>query len=120
MSNQNPPPPPGGQFPQQPVPGQPYFPPQKKKHTARNVILIVIGIFILLIGGCFALIGGAANEVSKSIDKHENQKGGSNNPIMIKTIGEAFTIGTTAYAKGWSFKNDALDQADVQLRRLAG
>ena len=91
----------------------PNLPKPKKKHTVRNVILVILGLGILFIGGCMALIGGAANEVSKSIDEHENQKGGSNNPITLK-VGEAFTIGDTSYAKGWTLKNDVLGSAEVK------
>lgn len=85
----------------------------KKKHTVRNIILVLLALGILFVGGCMALIGGAANEVSKAIDEHENQEGGSNNPITLK-VGEAFTIGDTSYAAGWTVKNDVLDTAVVK------
>lgn len=91
----------------------PNLPTPKKKHTVRNVILVLLGLFILFMGGCMALIGGAANEVSKSIDEHENQEGGSNNPITLE-VGEAFTIGDTSYAGGWTVKNDVLGSAEVK------
>jgi hypothetical protein len=90
----------------------PNLPKQKKKHTLRNVILAFLVLCVLFIGGCMALIGGAANEVSKSIDEHENQKGGSKNPITI-TEGKAFSIGDIDYLGGWKMKNDALDQAEI-------
>lgn len=91
----------------------PNLPKPKKKHTVRNVILVILALGILFMGGCMALIGGAANEISKSIDEHENQKGGSNNPITLK-VGESFTIGDTSYAEGWTVKNDVLDSAEVK------
>jgi hypothetical protein len=55
----------------------PHLPKPKKKHTVRNIFLGIIALGILFTAGCMALIGGAANEISKSIDEHENQKGGS-------------------------------------------
>jgi hypothetical protein len=91
----------------------PNLPKPKKKHTVRNVIPVILALGILFMGGCMALIGGAANEVSKAIDEHENQKGGSNNPITLE-VGEGFTIGDTAYAAGWTVKNDVLDSAVVK------
>ncbi len=90
----------------------PNLPKVKKKHTLRNVILVLLALGILMVGGCMALVGGAANEISKSIDEHENQKGGSKNPITL-TVGEGFTIGDIDYAKGWTVENDVLDSADV-------
>lgn len=50
-------------YPQQP-PGQ-YGPPPKKKHTVRNVILVLLGLGVLGLAGCMALIVGAGNEVDK-------------------------------------------------------
>jgi hypothetical protein len=91
----------------------PNLPKPKKKHTVRNVFLAIIALGVLFVGGCMALIGGAANEISKSIDEHENQKGGSNNPITLD-VGEGFTIGDTSYAKGWTVKNDVLGSAEVK------
>jgi hypothetical protein len=51
-------------YPQQPPPGQ-YGPPPKKKHTVRNVILVLLGLGVLGLAGCMALIVGAGNEVDK-------------------------------------------------------
>lgn len=87
--------------------------PPKKKHTVRNVMLIVIALLVLFIGGCMALIGGALKSIDDDIKDHENQEGGVNNPITVK-VGEAFTIGDAAYSKGWTIKKDALDFADVE------
>src|SRR5689334_5319305 len=82
-------------------------PKPKKKHTVRNVIIAIIVVVLLLMAGCMALIAGAANEVDKAINKHENQKGGSSNPITVKE-GQAFTIGKIDYLGGWSLKQDIL------------
>lgn len=56
------------QYPQQPPPGQ-YGPPPKKKHTARNVFLVLGLLAVLGIGGCMALVVGAGNEVTKQAEK---------------------------------------------------
>lgn len=42
-----------------------YAQPKKKKHTLRNVLLILLGLTLLGIAGCFALVGSAVNEVDK-------------------------------------------------------
>ena len=40
----------------------------KKNHTARNVLLGLTLLFILVIAGCATLLGGAAKSVSDSLD----------------------------------------------------
>lgn len=59
-------PPNPGQYPYQP---QYAPPPPKKSHTVRNVLLILLGIFVLGFAGCIALVGGAA----KSIDNESKR-----------------------------------------------
>ena len=49
----------------------PNLPKPKKKHTVRNVILIIIVLFVAGTAGCLALIGGAANEIDKSIKRDD-------------------------------------------------
>lgn len=75
-----PPPPPaqtprGQQYGPPPVQGaQSYgFPPQKKSNLTRNVIIAAVVGFILLCGGCFALIGSAADDVAKEAGKDTTQ-----------------------------------------------
>ncbi|GAA1480342.1 hypothetical protein GCM10009624_07820 [Gordonia sinesedis] len=49
--------------------GQPYQqPPQKKRKIWPWVLGGVILVFILIIGGCMALVGTAANEVDKAVN----------------------------------------------------
>ncbi len=89
-------------------------PPAKKSHTVRNVILILIAVFVLFIGGCIALIGGAANEIDNAIDEAEtsdSEPGGPDNPLEI-TEGEAFSVSGFDYAAGWSV-GDEFDLAGV-------
>jgi hypothetical protein len=86
--------------------------PPKKKHTVRNVILIVLALVILAFAGCMAMVVGGANEVSKSIDKNANKQGGDSNPMAI-TAGKAFEVDGFKYAAGWKVSKDALGDAQV-------
>ena len=42
-----------------------------KKHTVRNVLLGVTAVLVLMMAGCAALIGGAANEVVEELDAQQ-------------------------------------------------
>ncbi|MGJ9422654.1 DUF2510 domain-containing protein [Aeromicrobium sp. CF3.5] len=82
--------------------------PAKKSHTLRNIILVLIAVFVLFIGGCIALIGGAANEIDNAIDESESadaEPGGPDNPLEI-TEGEAFSVSGFDYAAGWSIGSE--------------
>ncbi|MDE9365747.1 hypothetical protein PZ938_09035 [Luteipulveratus sp. YIM 133132] len=81
--------------------------PPKKKHTVRNVILIVIGVCILGIGGCSVLVIGGAAKVANDIEKSDNAPGGPKNPLAI-TQGKAFEVQGFSYAAGWSVGNDEI------------
>lgn len=92
------------QQPQHPQQGQPYppqgyqqAPPAKKKHTVRNVLLVIVLLLVLVIGGCMALIAGAANEVDKALD----DEAANDKPVAV-TEGAAFTHDGFAAHKGWS------------------
>lgn len=84
-----------GQSPQYYAP-----PPQKKSHTLRNVLLVLIVLAVLFVGGCLAIVGLAANEASDSISKDANKPGGTDNPLEI-TEGKAFEVDDFKYAAGW-------------------
>jgi hypothetical protein len=80
----------------------------KKKHTVRNVVIAVLVVFILFVAGCMALLGSAANEVSKSIDasiEADKQPGGPDNPMKI-IPGKAFEVSGFEYAPGWNVGED--------------
>lgn len=79
----------------------------KQKHTVRNVLIALTVGSILLVGGCAALIGGAANEVNESLEQDANKAGGTDNPMSI-VPGEAFEVDGFSYAGGWSVGEDAL------------
>jgi hypothetical protein len=87
----------GGQPPMGQPPQHTYAPqPPKKKHTVRNVLLILVLLLVLAIGGCMALLGTAANEASKELDKEaQNDK-----PTAVAE-GTAFEHDGYAIAKGW-------------------
>ena len=87
--------------------------PPKKKHTVRNILLIFVLLTGLGIAGCAALVGGAANEVSKSIEADANKAGGTDNPLTIEQ-GKAFEVDGFKYAAGWSIGKDALGDLDVK------
>lgn len=98
---------------------QQYTPP-KKKHTARNIFIVIGVALVLLVGGCVALLGSAANEVDKSIKRGETEVGGTNNPLEIKP-GKAFEVRGFAYKAGWKLGNDELgDMAVTGLRVTNG
>ena len=99
----NPPP------PQQAHPPQGYYPPQqpKKKHTARNIILVLVGLMILAFGGCMALVAGGVNEIDKAItasEKQDRASGGPDNPMTIQA-GKAFEIRGMEFQKGWKLNS---------------
>lgn len=56
---------------QQPGFQQPGYqqPPHKKTHGLRNVLLIVVLLFVLLMGGCLAVLGLGASEVANDANK---------------------------------------------------
>ena len=85
---------------QSPPPG--YFPPQpqKKSHTVRNVFLALGLIFILFVGGCFAIVGAGLNAADKAIKENDSRAGGADNPLTI-VEGKAFEVDGFNYAAGW-------------------
>ncbi len=85
---------------------------QKKKHTVRNVLSGIIALSILFFAGCTALVGGAANEVSQSIEKDASKPGGTDNPMTI-VPGKALEVDRFAYAAGWGVRADALGDMEV-------
>lgn len=83
--------------------------PPKKKHTVRNVILVLIALSILFIGGCLALVGGAVNEVDKALQAEaENDK-----PVEV-TEGEAFTHDEYQADEGWRVARDGMGTATIK------
>lgn len=105
---------------QPPYPSQGYAPqqPPKKKHTLRNVILIITGLIVLTFVGCSVLLGAAVNEVDKSIKESENEAGGTNNPITIEE-GKAFSVRGFDYDAGWKIKKDEFGTFEIVKLKVA-
>ena len=62
-----------------------------------------------------ALVGGAANEISKSIDESEakdSEPGGPDNPLEVAE-GEAFSVSGFEYGAGWKVANGEFGGAEV-------
>lgn len=97
---------------QQPY-GQPQQPAPKKRHTVRNVLLVLTAVFVLFVGGCLALVGGVANEVDKAIKENDNKPGGANNAMTISE-GKAFEVDGFNYAAGWSIRKDVVGDIDIK------
>lgn len=88
-------------------------PPQKKKHTVRNVLLILVLLFVLFIAGCMALIGKAADEASKSIDEETK----NDTPTAIEE-GKPFEHDGFAAAGGWKVAPEQFGGATIKGLKL--
>lgn len=87
--------------------------PQKKSHTLRNVLLVVVLLFVLMIGGCLALFGAAVNEVDKAITEEEQ------NDIPTEVVeGGAFTHDSYDVESGWSVKRDGIGGVTIKGLRI--
>lgn len=80
----------------------------KKKHTVRNIFLILFALFVLSVGGCMALIGGAASEMDKAM----NEEAANDKPSKV-TEGKAFEHDIWSVKSGWSVKGGMLG-ADIK------
>jgi hypothetical protein len=90
-------------------------PPPTKSHTARNILIIFGVLFVLFVGGCFAVIAVTANEVDNVIDdaiEADQQPGGPDSPLEI-TEGEAFEVNGFDYAAGWGVQGDSLGFIEI-------
>lgn len=89
-------------------------PAPKKKHTVRNVILILCALAIAGFVGCTALVGSAFNEADKAVKKHDENK----KPHDI-TEGKAFSHDVWEGSSGWKVTvGGPLDTADVEGLKL--
>jgi hypothetical protein len=73
-------------------------PAPKRRHTWIKVLLILGACFLVLIGGCAALIGSAANEVSQELA--EDQSGDVSDPSEVKSkagLNQALSLKGTTY-----------------------
>jgi hypothetical protein len=91
----------------QPAYGQPQYgtpqpyavQPVKEGHTARNILIVFGVLFLLLVGGCIAVVAVVGNKVNDAIN--DDSVGGPNNPLTI-TEGKAFEVRGFQYADGWT------------------
>ena len=96
---------------QQPQHQQQYQPgpPSKKKWYKRAIIMIpltLIVLFVLFMGGCMALLGGAANEVDKEMNKEYAVTyavtGDATDATATYTVENTNTTQDTGIAAGWT------------------
>ena len=86
--------------------------PVKQSHTARNILIVFAVLFLLLVGGCVAVVAIVGNEVNDAVN--DDTPGGPNNPLTI-TEGQAFEVDGFEYAEGWTITTSTLDQTvDVE------
>lgn len=88
-------------------------PPPKKKHTVRNVLLILGLLFILMVGGCIALIGGAANEIDKAVKEEEE-----NDKPRDVSAGKAFEHDGFKVDAGWEVTKEQFGGATITKLRV--
>ena len=97
--------------------GQPQYGAQpKKKHTFLKVMAAIAVAGLVLIGGCVALIGGAANEVSKEVEKEKTaderakttggKTVGVGTPLLVKGTQYRVVSATTASSVGGEFTKE--------------
>ena len=110
-----------GPYPQPGPYGQPPQP-QKKRRTWLIVLLVILGLMLIGIVGCVALIGTAGKavdeavtEVSASQEASQQAEEDRNAPREV-TPGKAFTIGSHKVLDGWNVKADSsLGDAEFQV-----
>ncbi|WP_083583730.1 DUF2510 domain-containing protein [Rhodococcus zopfii] len=93
-------------------------PAPNKSHTVRNILLAILAMVVLVIGGCVAFLGFAANEVNEAIETAEAEDaapGGSDNPLTI-VEGQGFDVSGFRYASGWQVSQDSF--GDVRIEGL--
>jgi hypothetical protein len=80
--------------------GQPTYgvQPVKQSHTARNILIVFAVLFLLLVGGCVAVVAVAGKKANDVLN--DDTPGGPNNPLTI-TEGQAFEVDGFEYADGW-------------------
>ena len=93
---------------------QPYgaaVPAPQKSNLARNLLIAFCLVFLLLVGGCVALVAVVGNEVEDAVN--DDTLGGPNNPLTIQP-GQAFEVAGFEYAAGWTLGPDAAGLVSVQ------
>jgi hypothetical protein len=84
----------------QPGYGQPYaVQPVQQSHTARTILIVLGVMFVLFVGGCFAIVAVVGHKVDQVVN--DDTLGGPNNPLTI-TEGKGFEVDGFEYADGWT------------------
>jgi len=88
--------------------------PVKQSHTARNILIVIAVFFLLVVGGCVAVVAVIGNEVNDRVDEtlNDDTPGGPNVPLEIEP-GEEFEVAGFEYADGWAVGPDAAGNFDV-------
>jgi hypothetical protein len=87
---------------------QPYLAaPLKQSHTARNILIVLGVIFLVFVGGCFAVVAVVGHQVNQAVN--DNTPGGPNNPLTI-TEGRAFEVDGFEYADGWAITREPVSR----------
>lgn len=82
------------------APQAPFTPPQpKKKHTLRNVLIAVVVLFVLIVGGCTAILAAGGKAVNDAI----NDEVKNDTPTAV-TEGKSFEHDGFTASAGWSIK----------------
>ncbi|QIG44544.1 DUF2510 domain-containing protein [Nocardioides anomalus] len=89
----------------QPAYGQPQFGTPQKSHVARNLLIAFGLLFLLIVGGCVAVVAVVGKSVNDAVN--DDTLGGPNNPLTI-TEGQAFEVHGFEYAAGWDIVDDPL------------
>lgn len=100
----HPPPPPPGP-PHQPPPHQP-----SPDHTARNVVLAVVAVVVLLCGGLSWAVVAVVSNVRDTVDEvtdgfDTSYRGSDGDPLTVEE-GEGFSIRDIDYGAGWQVEED--------------
>ena len=74
----------------------------------KKVLLGVVIALVLLVGGCFAVLGAGLNAADKAITKEE-----ANDKPRAVAVGKAFEHDGYDVAAGWKIGKDALGSADI-------
>jgi hypothetical protein len=100
----------------QPAYGQPYGgQPVRTSHTARNILIVLGVLFLVLVSGCIAAVAVLGDKVNDELN--DDTPGGPNNPLTI-TEGQAFEVAGFEYAAGWSIAADANGFVTVENLKL--
>jgi hypothetical protein len=99
----------------QPAYAQPAYGAVQQSHTGRNILIVFGVLFLLLVGGCVAVVAVLGTRVSNELN--DDTPGGPNNPLTI-TEGEAFEVAGFEYADGWSIGADPAGLVTIENLKL--